>query len=199
MTQQLLIATTNPGKQEEIFEMLKSLPVTLLTPDDISLFMDIEENGATYLENARLKAQAFCRASQLPTLADDSGLEVKALHGQPGLHSHRFTGREDASDSERRQLLLSKLEGKPRPWTARFVCAVVLVLPNGKRFSYEDACEGEISPVESGSGGFGYDPVFFFPQEGKTMAELTPEVKNRVSHRGRAIQGILPILKDLWG
>jgi XTP/dITP diphosphohydrolase len=197
MTKQLLIATTNLGKRKEIFDLLKALPITLLTPDDISLYMDVEENGSNYLENARLKAQAFCRASQLPTLADDTGLEVKVLHGQPGLNSHRFTGQADASDHERRQLLLSKLENKPRPWNARFVCAVVLMMPNGKRFSYEDACSGEIIPTERGDEGFGYDSIFFFPQEGKTMAELTLDEKNRISHRAKAIQGILPILKDL--
>lgn len=197
MTQQLLIATTNKGKRKEIFDLLKMLPLELLTPDDISLDMDVEENGTTYLANARLKARAFCRASQLPTLADDTGLEVKALHGQPGLNSHRFTGNPDASDRERRQLLLSKLEGKPRPWNARFVCAVVLMLPSGRRYSCEDACEGEIIPEERGSDGFGYDPIFLFPQEGQTMAELSLDEKNRISHRARAIQGILPILKDL--
>jgi XTP/dITP diphosphohydrolase len=197
MTQQLLIATTNKGKRKEIFDLLKALPLELLTPDDISLYMDVDENGTTYMANARLKAQAFCRASQLPTLADDTGLEVKALHGQPGLNSHRFTGNTNASDQERRQLLLSKLEGKPRPWNARFVCAVVLMLPNGKRYSCEDACEGEIIPTERGSEGFGYDPIFLFPQEGLTMAELSLDEKNRISHRARAIQGILPILKDL--
>ncbi|MDK2980684.1 MAG: XTP/dITP diphosphohydrolase [Chloroflexota bacterium] len=197
MSQQLLIATTNTGKRKEIFDLLKGLPLELLTPADISLDMDVEENGVTYLENARLKAQAFCRASQLPTLADDTGLEVEALNGQPGLRSHRFTGSADASDPERRAYLLRKLRNKPRPWAARFVCAVVLALPNGRRYSYEDACVGEIIPEERGTGGFGYDPIFLFPQEAKTMAELSLDEKNRISHRARAIQGILPILKDL--
>ena len=197
MTQKLLIATTNIGKRREIFDLLKSLPLELLTPDDISLYMDVEENGTTYLANARLKAQTFCRASQLPTLADDAGLEVAVLHGQPGLRSHRFTGDENASDSDRRHFLLTKLEGKPRPWNARFVCAVVLALPNGRRYSCEDVCEGEIIPTERGDEGFGYDPIFFFPQEGQTMAELSLDAKNRISHRAKAIQGILPILKDI--
>ena len=197
MTQKLLIATTNIGKRIEIFDLLKSLPLELLTPDDIFLDMDVEENGTTYLANARLKAQAFSRASQLPTLADDTGLEVEALHKQPGLRSRRFTGDANATDQERRQYLLSKLAGKPRPWNARFVCAVVLALPNRRRYSCEDACEGEIIPTERGEEGFGYDPIFLFPQEGKTMAELTLDEKNRISHRARAIQGILPILKDI--
>lgn len=197
MTKQLLIATTNLGKRKEIFDLLKTLPYKLVTPDDISLDMEVEENGTTYLGNARLKAQAYCRVSQLPTLADDTGLEVAALNGQPGLRSARFSSQPGATDSDRRQLLLSKLKGIPQPWNARFVCAVVLVLPNGKKYSYEDACTGEIIPTERGSEGFGYDPIFLFPQEGKTMAELTLDEKNRISHRAKAIQGILPILKDL--
>jgi XTP/dITP diphosphohydrolase len=196
MIKQLLIATTNKGKREEISDLLKALPFELVTPDDIHLNIEVEENGSTYLANARLKAQAYCQASQLPTLADDTGLEVAALGGQPGLYSARFSGSHTASDHDRRQLLLSKLKNHPRPWDARFVCAVVLAFPSGKIFSYEDSCAGEIIPEERGSQGFGYDPIFLFPQLRMTMAELSMEEKNRISHRAKAVQGIIPVFKN---
>ncbi len=196
MIEKILIATTNKGKHEEIADLLKALPCRLITPDQIQLDIDIEENGKTYLENAHLKALAYCQASQLPTLADDSGLEVAALGGQPGLYSARFSGSHNASDHERRQFLLSKLKNHARPWEARFVCAVVLALPSGKVFSYEDSCSGEIIPEERGSHGFGYDPIFFFPQLKLTMAELNMEEKNHISHRAKAVQGIIPVLKN---
>ncbi len=197
MIKQLLIATTNKGKLEEIFDLLKTQPCELLTPDDIHLNVEVEENGRTYLENARLKATSYCQASQLPTLADDSGLEVAALNGQPGLYSARFTGSHSASDHDRRQFLLAKLKKHAQPWNARFVCAVVLAMPSGKIYSYEDSCSGEIIAEERGTHGFGYDPIFFFPYRGQTMAELSIIEKNRISHRAKAVQGILPILKNL--
>ncbi len=196
MIKQLLIATTNKGKREEISDLLKALPCELVTPDDIHLNIEVEENGSTYQANARLKAQAYCQASQLPTLADDTGLEVAALGGQPGLYSARFSGSHNASDHDRRQLLLSRLKNHPRPWDARFVCAVVLAFPSGKIFSYEDSCAGEIIPEERGSQGFGYDPIFLFPQLRMTMAELSMEEKNRISHRAKAVQGIIPVFKN---
>ncbi len=198
MIKQLLIATSNKGKLEEIFDLLKAQSCELLTPDEIQLNIEVEENGKTYLENARLKAQAYCQASQLPTLADDTGLEVAALGGKPGLYSARFTGSHSASDHERRQYLLAKLKNYPRPWEARFVCAVALALPSGKFFSYEDACAGEIIPEERGRQGFGYDPIFLFPGLGLTMAELSIEEKNRISHRAKAVQGIIPVLKNIY-
>jgi XTP/dITP diphosphohydrolase len=197
MDKQLLIATTNQGKRKEISELLKTFPVRLIMPNEIALQLEVDENGSSYLENARLKALAYCQASRLPTLADDTGLEVEALGGIPGLHSARFAGKPGATDSDRRQLLLSKLNGIPRPWKARFVCAVVLALPNGKTYSFQDACAGEIIPVERGNQGFGYDPIFLFPQSGKTMAELSLEEKNLISHRAKAIQGILPFMQTL--
>jgi XTP/dITP diphosphohydrolase len=196
MIKQLLIATTNKGKLEEISDLLKALPCKLVTPDDIHMDIEVEENGSSYIENARLKALEYCQASQMPTIADDTGLEVAALHGQPGLYSARFTGSHNASDQERRQYLLAKLTKHPRPWDARFVCAVVLAFPSGKIFSYENSCEGEIIPEERGSQGFGYDPIFLFPQLGLTMAELSLDEKNRISHRAKAIRGIIPVLKN---
>ena len=198
MEKQLLIATTNKGKREEIAELLKSVPLKLVTPDEIGLQLEVEENGSTYQENARLKALAYCRASKLPALADDSGLEVAALNGQPGLHSARFTGSHNATDKDRRDLLVARLADKPRPWTARFVCAFVLALPDGSLKFNQDICEGEIIPEERGSQGFGYDPIFFIPEMQKTMAELDMDVKNHISHRARAIMGMIPTLIDLY-
>jgi non-canonical purine NTP pyrophosphatase, rdgB/HAM1 family len=197
MIERLLIATTNKGKLEEISALLNTLRCELVTPDDLHLEIEVEENGKTYLENARLKAATYCQASQLPALADDTGLEVAALGGQPGLYSARFTGTHSASDHERRQFLLSKLRNYPRPWEARFVCAVALALPSGRFYSYEDACSGEIIPEERGSQGFGYDPIFLFPQLGRTMAELSLNEKNRISHRAKAVLGILPVFRNL--
>lgn len=193
---QLLIATTNQGKRKEISDLLRELEIEIITPADIAIQQEVEENGISYLENARLKAEAYCTNNRLPTLADDSGLEVDALDGKPGLHSARFTGKPGATDRDRRQLLLSRLAGHPRPWSAHFVCAVILALPNGQVFSSIETCTGEIIPDERGSHGFGYDPIFFFPDMGKTMAELSMIEKNRISHRAKAIQGIIPFIKD---
>jgi XTP/dITP diphosphohydrolase len=197
MIKQLLLATSNTGKRKEISDILKTLQVELLTPPDIALEIEVDETGETYLENAMLKALAYCQAANLPTLADDSGLEVAALGGAPGLHSARFSPKPNASDRDRRLLLLSKLNGRERPWTAQFVCTVILALPGGETYNSTGVCPGEIIPEERGSNGFGYDPIFFIPEKGKTMAELGMEVKNRISHRGRALLGIIPTIEKL--
>jgi len=131
----------------------------------------------------------------LVTLADDSGLEVDALGGQPGLHSARYVTRPEATDADRRQLLLERLEGQPKPWRARFRCWVAVVAPDGRTQLAEGVCEGEILPEERGQNGFGYDPIFLIPELGKSMAELSMEQKNRLSHRARAVQAALPLLE----
>jgi len=159
--------------------------------------MVVDEYGLSYKENARLKANAYCQASGLPCLADDTGLEVSALNGAPGLHSARFSPKPNASDADRRQLLLTHLQGKPRPWLARFVCAVALAIPDGRTECAFGVCEGEIIPQEQGEGGFGYDRIFWFPDLGKTMADLTMAEKNRISHRAMAVRSIIPYLLDL--
>jgi XTP/dITP diphosphohydrolase len=195
----LLVATQNLGKLEEIQALLEGLPVELITPAYLNL--DIAETGSTYAENAALKAIAYARASGLPSLADDSGLEVDALAGQPGLHSARFAPWPDASDADRRRLLLEKLQLKPRPWSARFRCVIALASPLGEVRFAEGTCPGEVIPEERGENGFGYDPIFFIPELGKTMAELDMAEKNTLSHRGRAVQAAIPsllqILKNL--
>jgi XTP/dITP diphosphohydrolase len=196
MITKLLLASNNPGKLEEIMDLLKDLGIQLFTPKDIALELDIEEIGSTYIENARLKALAFCKASGLPALADDTGLEVKALNGAPGLHSKRYTPDIYATDADRRKLLLTNLADKPRPWKARFVCAVALALPDGPLIDFQAQCDGEIVEVERGVRGFGYDHVFLFPELDKTMSELELKEKNRISHRAKAVQGIIPYLES---
>ncbi len=195
--QKLLIASTNPGKLREFQALLGDLPVELLLPADLGIRLQVEETGSTYAENAALKARAYAAASGLVTLADDSGLEVDALDGAPGLHSARFSPLPGASDADRRALLLERLResGRPQPWTARFRCAVAVAKPVMPPELAYGSVEGEILPEERGENGFGYDPLFFMPEQGKTMAELPEDQKNRLSHRGRAIENAIPILK----
>lgn len=195
----LLIATNNKGKVAEIKALLEREKLSLLTPADLGLMLDIAEDGQTYAENATKKALAFSLASGMVTLADDSGLEVDALDGQPGMHSHRFCPLPDASDADRRKYLLEKLQGSPRPWTARFCATVAVALPSGEVRLAAGKCEGEIIPEELGTNGFGYDPIFLFPQLGRTMAELEMDEKNRLSHRARAVQNAIPILREIFG
>lgn len=187
MRPRLLIATENPGKVLEIEALLKELDVDLVTPRDLGLTLRVEEDGATYAENAAKKARLYAEAGGLPALADDSGLEVDALGGAPGLYSARYSGRSGATDADRRAYLLANLRPHPRPWTARFRATVALTLPGGPGQLFEGICPGEIIPEERGTNGFGYDPIFLLPELGRTMAELAPEEKNRLSHRARAV------------
>jgi XTP/dITP diphosphohydrolase len=200
----VLIATNNPGKLREMRALLMDIPAELILPRQLGIEMEVAETGQTYAENAALKAAAFARASGLLTLADDSGLEVDALNGRPGLHSARFSPVPGATDADRRQLLLERLDGMPRPWTARFRCVVALAQPagsgrDGELAFAEGVCEGEIIPTERGLDGFGYDPVFLLPEMKRTMAELTMEQKNCLSHRARAILAARPRLLELLG
>jgi XTP/dITP diphosphohydrolase len=194
----ILIATNNKGKVDEIKALLDGLGLTLLTPADVGLALEVVEDGETYAENAARKALAFAQAGRMIALGDDSGLEVDALGGQPGVHSHRFNPITDATDADRRSYLLERLAGKPRPWTARFQATIAIALPSGEIKLATGKCEGEIIPEERGTNGFGYDPIFFLPEIGHTMAELEMEDKNRLSHRSRAIQNAIPILKEIW-
>lgn len=187
----LLIATNNPGKSFEITDLLKNLPIQLVTPEKLGIDLDVDETGVTYDENARLKAAAFMKASSLASLADDTGLEVDALDGAPGLHSRRYAAKPGATDADRRKLLLKNLEKYPRPWSARFVCSVALALPGGRMQLARGACEGEIISEERGTQGFGYDSLFYFKEPGKTMGELDLAEKNRISHRARAVNNII--------
>lgn len=211
----LLIASNNKGKLNEIRAILKDLNLELVSPADIGLELEVDEDGQTYAKNATKKALAFAQASGLTSLADDSGLEVDALDGKPGLHSNRFGppvtlppfstkieqdgGRPERTDASRRAYLLEQLTGKPRPWAARFRATVAIVGPGRSVQLVEGICPGQIIPEERGSGGFGYDPIFLLDGLDKTMAELDMEEKNRLSHRGQAVRGAIPILIELSG
>jgi XTP/dITP diphosphohydrolase len=194
----LLIATNNPGKVIELQDLLKDTGVQLITPAEINLTLEVEESGKTYAENAGLKAVAFAQASGFFALADDSGLEVDALDGAPGLYSARYSPTPGATDADRRAFLLHNLKDKPRPWKAHFHATIAIAKPNDELHFSEGDCHGEIIPEERGTGGFGYDPIFFFPELGYTMAELDMEQKNRLSHRARAVINAKPILKNLF-
>ncbi len=185
---QLLIATHNRGKLREYQELFADLPFELLTLDDVGIRDDVEETGETFAENARLKATEYARESGLLTLADDSGLQVDALGGEPGVRSKRYAG-ENASDAERVIFLLAKIKDVPREQrVARFRCAIVIASPQGEVRECDGTCEGEIAFEPRGSNGFGYDPIFLFPERGVTMAQLPSDEKNRISHRARAAE-----------
>jgi XTP/dITP diphosphohydrolase len=196
----LLLATGNQGKLRELRSLLSDLPYELVTLSEVGIDIKVDESGSSLEENATLKATIFASKSRLLTLADDSGLEVDALGGQPGVLSARYAG-ENASDSERIDYLLSRLKGVP--WEkrqARFRCVIAISTPDGKHLELcSGACRGIITLKPRGEQGFGYDPVFYLPRLGKTMAELPPEVKNRVSHRGKAARKAYMVLERLWG
>lgn len=194
----LLIATNNQGKVRELQELLTGSGIEFVTPAQINLQIDVEEDGSTYQENAGKKAIAFAKASGLISLADDSGLEVKALGGAPGLYSARYSPKPGANDKDRRDFLLSNLQDKPRPWKAHFHATIAVANPTGEVEFTDGNCYGEIIPEERGSGGFGYDPIFFMPELGKTMSELGISEKNRLSHRARAVIAAMPILKRIF-
>lgn len=198
MPPSLLIATANRGKQAEFRQLLRGLKVRLLFPQNLGLDLHVEEKGQTYAENAALKARAWAQVSGLITLADDSGLEVEALNGEPGIYSARYAPQPHPTDADRRRHLLRNLAGHPRPWRAQFRCVLAIAAPQGTIHFAEGICPGEIIPEERGAHGFGYDPIFLLPEQGKTMAELTPEEKNRLSHRGRAVQAAWPLLVALF-
>ena len=196
----LLIATNNQGKVKELRDLLRDTGIELITPAQINLALDVLEDGRTYAENATKKAVAFAQASGLISLADDSGLEVDALEGAPGLYSARYGSSNGGkvSDKGRRDYLIKNLQGKPRPWTARFHATIAISVPNGEIYLSEGFCEGEIIPEERGAGGFGYDPIFLLSELRKTMAELSMEEKNRLSHRARAVIKAKGNLIDLF-
>ncbi|MBX3047774.1 MAG: RdgB/HAM1 family non-canonical purine NTP pyrophosphatase [Anaerolineales bacterium] len=196
----LLLASGNRDKLSELTALLADVPVQLLTPVDVGLDdLDVLEDGADYAANAALKAAAFSQASGLPCLADDSGLEVAALGGAPGVHSARLSPGDDA---QRRARLLELLAGHPQPWTARFVSTVCLALPGDpqpQQHFAQGECRGEIVAQERGVGGFGYDPIFVVAGTGRTMAEFSFREKNKLSHRADAVTKIKPQLRAAFG
>lgn len=181
----LLIATHNKGKLKELSSILGGVSLELVSLSDVGIEHDVEETGETLEENAVLKATTYAKLSGLPTLADDSGLEVDALGGEPGVRSARYAG-EGASDTDRIALLHKNLADKTEPWDARFRCVIAIAFPDEPVQQYSGECNGVIVREPRGDNGFGYDPVFFIPNAGKTMAELSSDEKNLISHRSVA-------------
>ena len=187
----VLAATGNKGKIREFSQILTPLGFETVSPKDIGLDIDPEETGSTFAENAMIKAFAFMQASKMPVIADDSGLMVDFLAGAPGIFSARYA---EGSDADRCAKLLKNMEGAENR-KARFVSAVAMVFPDGKTVQAEGTCEGEITLAPSGENGFGYDPVFFVPSMGKTIAEMSADEKNAISHRGKALRLLAEKLK----
>ena len=191
----LLLATSNKGKIAEFRYLFQGLSLELVTPVDVGITRTIEEGNISMEDNACKKADFYAGLSGLITLADDSGLEVDALGGEPGIQSARYAG-DNVSDSDRIKFLLEKLKGIP--WekrTARFRCIIAMATPVQVLATFEGECEGIITIEPKGDNGFGYDPIFYFPEYDKTMAELPSDIKNTISHRARAAQKTYPVLK----
>jgi XTP/dITP diphosphohydrolase len=193
----ILIATGNRGKVREINDLINDLPVRLLSFADLDDVPEVEEDGLTFEENALKKARTLAQLTGLVTLADDSGLCVDALEGRPGVLSARYGG-ENASDEEKCLRILEELREVPGELrTARFVCVIALVDPADDEKLFRGVCEGRITREPTGSEGFGYDPVFYFPEAGCTFAQMDRDAKNRVSHRGRALRLLMDYLTGL--
>ncbi len=182
----LVMATRNKGKTDEIRQLLDGYPIIIKNLDDFGPIPEVEEDGDTFDENAYKKASFTARILGYPALADDSGLVVEALDGAPGVHSARYAGA-DATDTDRCNKLLMAMKGQANR-TAAFECVISIAVPTGLALTYEGRCEGLISQAPAGTGGFGYDPVFYNPALKKTFAQMTPVEKNTISHRGRAFQ-----------
>ena len=197
MTQKVIFATGNAGKIREAAEILKALDMEVVSMKEAGVFADPEENGATYAENALIKARAVAAlAKDAIVIADDSGLEIDYLNKEPGIYSARYLG-EDTSYRVKNQNLIDRLTGvEDEKRTARFVCAIAAVLPDGRELSTLGFVEGRIGYEERGTGGFGYDPIFYVPEFGKTTAELSEEEKNAISHRGRALRAMAEKLRE---
>ncbi|MDD4171540.1 MAG: XTP/dITP diphosphatase [Syntrophomonas sp.] len=199
MAQQLLIATRNSKKKRELQTIVNAWNVKLLTLDDIEDMTEVEEDGATFVDNAIKKARTMAQRSGIITLADDSGLVVDALGGAPGVYSARFAGPKANDDDNNLKLLEMMRDIAAENRTARFVCVIAIALPAGRVETAEGTCEGRIGTVAQGKGGFGYDPLFIPAGFNKTFAELTDSEKNQISHRGKALQESQYILQRLLG
>lgn len=193
----LVLATANTGKSREITAILNDLRISFLSLASLHGYISPVEAGVTYAENATAKAKAVAELNGEWVLADDSGLEVEVLGGQPGIHSSRYLG-STATDRERNQRILELLEGVPRSRRgARFQCVVAVAGPDGELMLFHGGCHGIIAEAPCGNDGFGYDPIFFVPDLGITMASLSSGVKNRISHRARALEKAKPLLRRL--
>lgn len=191
----MIFATGNENKMVEIREILGDLPLEILSMKQAGIRADIEENGTSFEENALIKAREVCRLAGEMVLADDSGLEIDYLNGEPGIYSARYMG-ENTSYRVKNKNLMERLEGVlNEKRTARFVCAIAAVFPDGKELVVRGTVEGIIGYEERGENGFGYDPIFYLPERGLTTAELPPEEKNSISHRGNAMRKMKELLE----
>lgn len=191
----IILATNNKSKVKEISEMMSGSDITFVSLADAGINVEVDETGTTFEENALLKAREICKLSGKPTISDDSGLEIDALDGEPGIYSSRFMG-EDTSYDIKNNALIEKLENVADPdRTARFRCCMALVLPDGREFVTEGAMEGIIVREPKGINGFGYDPILFIPEYNRTSAELSSEEKNNISHRGEALRKMIEVIK----
>lgn len=193
----IVFATANEGKVKEIKEILKDFPIEVVSMKEMGITADIEENGATFEENSLIKARALVKLTGLPALADDSGLEVDYLNGEPGIYSARYLGRDTDYEYKNNYIIDKLSEAKGEERSARFVCVISLVLPDGREFVERGVVEGLIGYEQKGENGFGYDPIFYLPEYGKTSAELPPEEKNRISHRGKALTAMKKLIVTL--
>lgn len=195
----MIFATGNAGKMKEIRRIMADTSMEILSMKEAGIWPDIQEDGGTYEENALIKARAVAALTDTLVLADDSGLEVDWLDREPGIHSARYMG-EDTPYSVKNADIIARLEGVPEEKrTARFVCAIAAVFPDGRELTVRAAIEGRIGYEERGGNGFGYDPIFYVPELHKTTAELTEDEKNQVSHRGRALRLMKEELKKYEG
>ncbi|MCQ2505694.1 MAG: RdgB/HAM1 family non-canonical purine NTP pyrophosphatase [Lachnospiraceae bacterium] len=192
---EMIFATGNAGKVREIQEILAGLGITIKSMKEAGIKADIVEDGTTYEENSLIKARELVRLTGLPAIADDSGIEIKAMDWGPGIYSARYLG-EDTSYDIKNPIILEKLKGKTGDErAARYVCAAALCLPDGREFTTRAVFDGEIAYEAKGSNGFGYDPIFYIPSFGKTTAEMSPEEKNEISHRGKAFRQLREIIE----
>lgn len=191
----IIFATGNENKLREIRQITENMGIEIVSMKDAGYYTEVEETGTTFEENAYLKASAIAKKCNLPTLADDSGLEIDYLNKEPGIYSSRFMG-EDTPYPVKNAELVRRMEGVPdEKRTARFVCAICLVRPDGSSETVKATMEGRVAYKIAGENGFGYDPIFFLPERGCTSAELSPEEKNEISHRGKALRMMRDILE----
>ena len=195
--EKIVFATANEGKVKEIKEILKDFPIEVVSMKEMGITADIEENGSTFEENSLIKARTLVKLTGLPALADDSGLEVDYLNGEPGIYSARYLGRDTDFDYKNNYIINKLSDAKDKERSARFVCVISLVLPDGREFVERGVVEGLIGYEQKGENGFGYDPIFYLPEYGKTSAELSPDEKNKISHRGKALSAMKKLIMDL--
>lgn len=197
MMDKIVFATTNEGKVKEIKEMLEGFPVEVVSMKEMNITTDVEENGTTFEENSLIKAREISKLTGLPALADDSGLEVDYLNGEPGIYSARYLGRDTDYNYKNNYIIDRLKEAEDKERSARFICVISLVLPDGREFVKKGVMEGRIGYEIKGENGFGYDPIFYLPEYGKTSAELSSDEKNKISHRGKALRAMKELIAEI--